>query len=301
MKKILMGIKKEFTHPIRRWGYLFILPGIIYYSIVMAYPIGTGLFLSFHKWYAFTGTPKFTGIKNFIELFQDEVFWLSLRNTIYYTSLCVPFSVVIPLFLAILLSEKFPLKNFFRTIYFLPTITSIVAIGVVWAWLYQPTFGLLNDILKHLGLPSQMWIRDKRLVIPCLAIVFIWFRIGFNMVLFLAGITGIPNVLYEAATIDGASRTQQIFRITLPLLFPTTIFLLITTTIYSFQVFDLVFVMTKGGPGNASRTVGFEIYERAFSFFEVGPAMAETVVLFGILLAITSVQLQVEKKLRVEF
>lgn len=301
MKKIIKTIVKEITHYRRKWGYLFIMPGIIYYIVVMAYPIGTDFFLSFHRWPGFSGIPRFVGLNNFMEVFQNNIFLLSLRNTAYYSLLGVPLSIIIPLFLAVLVFEKLPFKNLFQLIYFLPVVVSIVAIGTVWGWLYQPTFGLFNNILRHFNLPQQDWIKGRGSVIPCLAVVFIWFRTGFNLVIYLAGLSGIPNSLYESARVDGASRLQEVVYITFPLLIPTTVFLLITTTLYSFQVFDLIYVMTQGGPGNASRTIGFEIYEKVFLFFDTGPAMAETIILAAILLAFTAIQLKIGRALKAQF
>jgi multiple sugar transport system permease protein len=288
------ALTADFRHPVRRWGYVFMLPGILYFAIFMAWPIASTLWLSFTEWRGFQTSAGWIGLDNYKVIFtQDAEFGSSLGNTFYYVALVVPLSILLPLVLALLFDNEFPLKDFFRTVYFLPSITSMVAIGMMWTWAYEPLFGIFNGLLKAAHLKPLAYLKDTVQAMPAVAVVGIWSVIGYNLVILRAGLTAIPAEYYEAATIDGASIPQRILGITLPLLMPTITFLIVTSMINNLQVFTQVYVMTHGGPGNSTRVVAYHMYETGFSYFWFGKASAMAVVLFAIIMAITLIQMKI--------
>jgi len=254
-------------------------------------PVIAGLLLSFTQW-DILSSPRWIGIGNYKELLHDTLFWTGLKNTAYYVLLTVPAGMVVSLLLAILVNVPLRGVNFFRSTYFLPVVTSTVAISIVWKWLYNPEFGILNFILNLIGLPSKQWLSDPKLAMPCIAIMSIWHGMGYDMVIFLAGLKGIPTQLYEAAKIDGGSRTQMFLWITLPLLTPTLFFVLVMSVISSFQVFGEIYVMTNGGPGNATLTYNYFLYQNAFLWFKMGYAASLGYVLFLIIFLLTLMQVK---------
>jgi len=254
-------------------------------------PVIAGLLLSFTQW-DILSLPRWISIGNYKELLHDTLFWTGLKNTAYYVLLTVPAGMVVSLLLAILVNVPLRGVNFFRSTYFLPVVTSTVAISIVWKWLYNPEFGILNFILNLIGLPSKQWLSDPKLAMPCIAIMSIWHGMGYDMVIFLAGLKGIPTQLYEAAKIDGGSRTQMFLWITLPLLTPTLFFVLVMSVISSFQVFGEIYVMTNGGPGNATLTYNYFLYQNAFLWFKMGYAASLGYVLFLIIFLLTLMQVK---------
>jgi len=273
-------------------GYLFIIPNFLGVTVFVLLPVIAGLVISFTKWDLLT-SPIWTGINNYRQLFYDPLFWKGLKNSAYYSLLTVPTGIAVSLLLALLVN--IPLKgiNIFRTIYFVPVVTSITAISLVWKWLYNPEFGILNFILDKFGLPPQQWLNDVKLAMPCIALMSIWRGMGYNMVIFLAGIKAIPTQLYEAAKIDGANRFQMLWRITLPLLRPTLFFVLVMSIISSLQVFGEIYVMTDGGPGNATLTYNYFLYQNAFLWFKMGYAASLGYILFLIIFILTLIQFKV--------
>jgi multiple sugar transport system permease protein len=242
------------------------------------------------------GHKKFIGIANFSEDFNDLLFWKALLNTCYYTILVVPGGVIIALIVAIGLN-KIGFKNFYRVFYFMPVVTSSVAVGIIWMWVLNPDFGLLNSYLQNwFGIKGPGWLTDPKIAIPAIALISIWWGLGYNMVIFLAGLKSIDRTYYEAAEIDGASKFKQFLNITIPLLSPTTFFVVIMSFIGSFQVFDQAFVMTSGGPARASYTLVYHIYETGFVRFEFGKSASVAMILFVIILAITLIQLYGSRK-----
>ncbi len=270
-------------------GYLFILPNLIGVLVFVVLPVIAGLVLSFTRWDLLT-PPVWINIDNYKQLLHDPLFWVGLKNSAYYSLLTVPAGIVVSLLLALLVN--IPLKgiNIFRTIYFIPVVTSITAISLVWKWLYNPEFGILNFILEKFGLPPQQWLNDVHLAMPCIALMSIWRSMGYNMVIFLAGIKAIPTQLYEASRIDGANRFQMLWHITLPLLKPTLFFVLVMSIIGSLQVFGEIYVMTNGGPGNATLTYNYFLYQNAFLWFKMGYAASLGYVLFLIIFVLTIIQ-----------
>ncbi|WP_442780509.1 carbohydrate ABC transporter permease [Bacillus sp. Au-Bac7] len=276
------------------WGYAFLAPqliGLILFSLI---PVIFTLTLSFMKWDGF-GAKEFIGLANYIDQFQDADFWKALGNTVYYTILVIPVSIALSLAVAIALN-KIKGKNFYRLFYFMPVVTSSVSIGVIWMWILNGDFGILNQILVNFGIKGPMWLTDTNWVMPSIAILSIWWGLGHNMVIFLAGLQGISKSYYEAAEIDGATKWQKLRHITLPLLSPTTFFIAIMAIISSFQVFDQAYVMTSGGPAKSSYTFVYHIYEAAFVDFKMGISSAAAMVLFVIILAFTLIQFKMSKR-----
>lgn len=271
------------------WGLFFIGPqlfGLLAFSLI---PVIYAFVLSMMKWDGL-GSREFVGFANFLAEFRDPDFRDALSHTLLYTLIAVPGGVVFSLCLALAVNRVRG-KTLYRTIFFLPTITSSVAVSMVWLWLLNGDFGLINVYAREwFNLSPPNWLVDSAWVIPVVALVSIWAGVGFNMVIFLAGLQGIPTTYLEAAQIDGASKVRQFFDVTLPLLSPTTFFVTIISIIASFQVFDLVYVMTGGGPGTASSTIVFHIYQTAFVDFTFGRSAAAAVVLFFIIMVITLIQ-----------
>lgn len=271
------------------WGLFFISPQLIGLLVFSLIPVVYAFVLSVMKWDGL-GAREFVGLNNFRDQFADQDFRDALVHTFIYTLIAVPGSVALSLLLALAVNRVRG-KTIYRTIFFLPTITSSVAVSMVWLWMLNGDFGLINLYLREqLGLDPPNWLVDTTWVIPAVALVAIWAGLGFNMVIFLAGLQGIPTTYMEAAQIDGASKWRQFWNITLPLLSPTTFFVTIISIIASFQVFDMIYVMTGGGPGSASTTMVFHIYELAFVNFTFGVSAAAAVVLFALIMAITLFQ-----------
>lgn len=273
-----------------RAGYLFIMPSLIHVIVFLFIPLGFSLYLSFTDWRgANMQNAPFVGIDNYTFMLNDRRFWASLTNSAYYTLLYVPSSMAVALFVAVILNR---LKGsyFFRTLFFMPVISSWVAVSVVWITLLDPRAGILNYLLSLLGLPPVNWLGEPSNAMPTVVLISVWKNVGFLMVIWLAGLQAVPQELYEAAAIDGASRFQRFLYVTLPLLRPTTFFLTVTGIIGSFQVFSPVYVITSGGPRGATDVVVYRIYTRAFEGLDFGYASAQSWVLFLIIFGLTVVQ-----------
>lgn len=278
----------------KKWGYIFIAPqllGLLAFSLI---PLVSALVLSFMQWDGF-GTREFVGIQNYIEQFSHPHFRTALINTAYYSILVIPLGITIALLVALALNNIRG-KEIYRVFYFMPVVTSAVSIGVIWMWLLNGDFGLINQLLAYVGIDGPQWLVNRNLVLPSIAGLSIWWGLGTNMVIFLAGLQGISKSYYEAAEIDGANAFQKFKHITLPLLSPTTFFLSIMAVISSFQVFDQAYVMTSGGPARASYTMVYHVYEMAFQRFEFGASAASAMVLFSIILLFTLVQFSYARK-----
>ncbi|MGN7942065.1 carbohydrate ABC transporter permease [Virgibacillus sp. 6R] len=276
------------------WGYLFITPqlvGLLFFSLI---PLLYAFYLSFTEWSGFGGT-TFIGITNYIEQMNNPDFWKAMVNTIYYMVLVVPLGIAIALVLAVALN-KVKGKEIYRVFFFMPVVTSSVSVGVIFMWILNGDFGILNELLSYVGITGPHWLTDPRWVIPSIALLSIWWGLGYNMVIFLAGLQGISKSYYEAAEIDGANALQKFRHITLPLLTPTTFFVTIMTIISSFQVFDQAFVMTNGGPAKASYTIVFHIYDQAFVDFTMGKSASAAMILFVIILILTLIQFKLQKR-----
>jgi len=287
------GLKSKET----RIAWLFLAPSFVGFLVFVFGAVVFSLLLSFLDWDMLT-TPKFVGLSNYIKLFtKDATFLLVLKNTVVFVLGTVPSRVIMGLLLALALVKKIPLRSFFRATIFFPVIVPTVAAAMVWRWIFNADFGLLNDLLYRLGVSNlPQWLADPKWAMVAIIILSVWKDVGFSAVLFMAGLQGIPEVLYEAAKIDGASQFQTFWKITLPLLSPTTFFVIVINVISSFQVFDQAYVLTGGGPGNATNTLVYYIYNNAFQWFKMGYASAIAWVLFAIIFLATFIQFKYQKK-----
>lgn len=280
-----------------KWAWLMLTPNIIGFLMFMVLPIIATFVLSFTK-YDMIGAPKFIGLKNYIDLVHDPVVWQVTWNTILYTIMTVPVGMAISLLLAIALDQKIGLKRFYRAAFFLPSITSMVVVAIVWQWIYNPEYGLLNYGLSLLGIEGKKWLIQSSTSLIAIAIVGIWKRMGYDMIIFLSGLQGVSATYYEASELDGANKLQQFWYITLPMLKPTTFFVFIMAIINSFQVFDQVMLMTAGGPGRSSSVLVHYLYQNAFQYFKLGYACAIAYLLFAIVLIVTIFNMKMEKDMR---
>ncbi len=269
------------------YAYLFIAPWLIGFLLFTAGSMIFSLVLSLLKTDLLQPS-KFVGLQNFVVLFHDSLFWNSLRVTFVYTIMAVPFSVIIAMAIALLLNQSVRYLGFWRTVYYLPALVSGVAVALLWGWVLDPNYGLLNTALGWFGLPQPRWLLSEFWVIPGLVLIALW-GAGTNMLLYLAGLQGVPTQLLEAARIDGAGPGATFFKITLPLLTPTIFFNFITSMIGSFQVFTQNYVLTNGGPNNASTSLVLFLYTKAFTQFNFGYASAVAWILFIIILCFTLV------------
>ncbi len=273
-------------------AWLFILPALLGTIIFIIIPVFCSFGLSFMKW-DLLNPMEFVGFKNYTDIFSDAVFFKILLNTIVFAISTSVFGVIIPLILAAVINSKVRGSEFYKTAYFLPFITPMIVIGIVWEWIFDPNIGLLNHIL-HLHIN---WLYDVVFAMPALIFVSVWKLIGYNMIIFLSAFGGIPQNIYEAAKIDGANPIQIFFNVTVPMLSPTIFFVIIITAISSFQVFDLIYLMTQGGPFDSTNVLVYSIYQNAFEYFNVGRASAIAYVLFFIILVLTLIQWSLRKKL----
>lgn len=287
-KKILGNL----TNNERFAGWVFILPALVGTLIFIIIPVICSFGLSFAKW-DLLNPIQFVGLANYREIFSEALFYKILLNTIVFAFATSVLGVIIPLVLACILNSKVRGSEFYKTAYFLPFITPMIVIGVVWEWIFDPNIGLLNHVL-HLHIN---WLYDTHFAMPALIIVSVWKLIGYNMVIFLSSLAGISQSMFEAAKIDGANELQTFKNVTVPLLSPTIFFVVIITAISSFQVFDLIYLMTQGGPLNSTNVLVYAIYQNAFEYFNVGKASAIAYVLFVIILVLTLVQWNLRKKL----
>lgn len=279
-------------------GYSFILPMLLLTLTLVVIPIIISGAISFTNWNFIEGIGglHFTGLDNYIRLFQDEAFLRSLRNNVVMIAV-VPVSMFIAMILAVLIDKATYFKDFFKVIYFMPFISSFVAIALLWRVLFHPNNGPINGFLRAIGVDHPpLWLADPNYALLAVMIIMVWTTLGFNMVIYLAGLQNISQDIYEAAEVDGASPVRQFFSITLPMLSPTTFFLLITGIVGSFKVFELVMILTNGGPAGSTSVIVFYLYEAAFVNLESGYASAMGIVLLILILLLTLIQWIGQKK-----
>jgi multiple sugar transport system permease protein len=277
-------------------GWTFLLPNFVGFAVLTLVPVALLFYYAFTSWDVFGGA-EWTGLANFRQLIHDTSFWTAMTNTVYYTVLHIPLTLAASLGLALLLNRRLRGVAFFRTVAFFPYITSIVAIAQVWNMLFSPTYGPVNEVLRFIGIAHPPgWTASAHWSMPAIIIVGTWREMGYYMLLFLAGLQTIPAQLYEAATVDGANAWQKFRSVTLPGLRPTTFFVTVMLTIGSFKVFDLILVMTNGGPGQSTLVLSQYIYQKGFGENQFGYASAVSVVLFGLCFLITLVQFLVNKR-----
>jgi multiple sugar transport system permease protein len=296
---MLQPIIRRSGHSRRWWriliaGYLFVLPWILGFLIFTAGPMIASIVIAFMKWEVITA-PEFVGVQNFTELVRDPLFATSLYNTAFYTILAVPLQLVVALLTAMLLNTKANGIALYRTIYYLPSVTPVVASAMLWLWIFNPEFGLANALLDKLGLPKQLWLLDPNWAKPAFIFMSLW-GVGGTMVIFLAGLQGVPAELYEAASIDGANSRQRFWQITLPMLTPVIFFNLLIGLIDSFQIFSSAYIMTDGGPQNRTLFYVLYLYRNGFKYFQMGYASALAWVLFVIVLLFTLMQFRLSKR-----
>lgn len=279
-------------------GMTFILPNFIGFLIFVLIPVLFSLVLSFMNWDGFTEM-TFAGLNNFKTIFSDRVFKAALGQTVVFSVFTVFFSMAAALFLAILLNNKLKGVNFFRSAIFFPYVASVVAVGAVWKAMFLKDGGPVNALLSMLGVPNESlpgWLSSTKWALAAVIIVQIWKNMGYFMIIYLAALQDVPSSLYEASSIDGASKRQQFWRITFPMLTPSHFFVLMMLVINSFKTFDLIFVLTEGGPGTSTTLLSQYIYNKSFTSWDYGASSAASIILFLIVATLTLIQFRMEKK-----
>jgi len=271
-------------------GYLCLSPLLLHFLIFLAFPLVFSLYLSLNSWDLMSPDKSFVGLGNYVQLFHDADFWQAAVNTVIFAFWRVVVGTILALLLALLVNQKLRGISIFRGAIFAPVITSLVAISVVWLWLYDPSYGLLNLPVKALGMAPLAWLQDPHLAMPAVIIMSIWKGVGYTMVIYLAGLQGIPEQFYEAARIDGAGAWARFRFVTLPLLTPVTLFVLVISTIGAFQIFAQIYIMTNGGPVKSTTVAVYYLYQQGFQFFHMGYASALAWILFLVMLILTVVQ-----------
>jgi multiple sugar transport system permease protein len=290
------------------WAYSFLAVSLVFFVLIRWYPTLLAFNISFRDWNVFQGSGPWIGLENYADIWADlqkprSSVRAAFINTVLYVLYGVPLQLIFGLGIALMLNQIVRLAGFFRAAYFVPYVTSLVAVAFVWNWLYAPQTGLINVLLQSVGLPQQAFLKSPTQALPSITAVAIWRSLGFTIIIFLAGLQQIPDIYYEAARIDGANRFQIFWRITLPLLNSVIVYLAVLQTISFLRLFDLVQNMSeqgRGGPLNSTTTVVLEVYNQGFSSYEMGYAAALTVILFAVILAITVIQLRLLSR-RVEY
>ena len=275
----------------RRAGLLFVLPALVYFCLVFLVPLIQSIVWSFYRSVP-GGTSSFVGLRLYEKVMSDPTFWQAVGNTATLVLMSVPATVALALIAALGLHRfrSLPWRSAWTAMYFLPFSVSLVAAALVWQWIYDPVYGFLNHLIGFAGLPPRKWLQSLELVLPSLALVNVWVRLGFDTIIFLAALQAIPSEYYEAAGIDGASRSQNLRYVTLPLLNPQIVMVSILELIFNFKVFDTVYATTQGGPASASQTVIMLLYDTAFKYFRLGDASVMALFVFLSLLLVTLLQ-----------
>ncbi|NYE19082.1 carbohydrate ABC transporter permease [Microbacterium immunditiarum] len=264
-------------------AWLFLAVPIVLFVLFLLIPIAIALVASFTD-YAVIGDFEWVGVSNYIRVFEDPIFWIALRNTAYYTALFVPLGLVVALGTALLLNRSAKAVRVFRTLFYIPVISSTVATASIWFWLLNPQYGLFNVVLGWFGIKGPAWLYDSQWAMIAIVLMSVWAGFGANMIIFLAALQGVPRELVEAARLDGASSWRVFWHVTLPAISRTTFLITTLLLIAAFQVFDQAYVLTKGGPGNSTLTLVYYIYDRGFGRLEMGYASALSFILFLIIL-----------------
>lgn len=271
-------------------AYLFLAPFIIFFTIFVVRAVVSAVQMSFYDWQILRPSRPYIGLNNYQELFNDYVWWQSLKNTLIFAIMTVTGTTVVALSCALAVTQNIKGRGFFRVLLYMPTLLSVGVVGLTWVWLLQTQFGVINYLLSFLGIHAINWLGDEATVLPALSLTTIWWGFGFPMLIFIAGLQNIPDTLYEAARIDGGNSRQIFWYITLPLLRPTILFVTVTGLIAQFQVFGQVFIMTTGGPGRSSYTVIYYLYEIAWRNFRMGYGATVGVALAAIMAIATAIQ-----------
>jgi multiple sugar transport system permease protein len=283
----------------KNWdAYVFLSVPLLLFTIFTVFALIFAFYLTFHEWSIIEPERPFVGLQNYRDMVADDSYLRSVANTFYFTGASVPLTMVFGLVVALLLNLPLKARGFLRTLYFLPFVTPFVVVAIIWKWLYNGDFGLFNYYLLQLHAINQplRFLADKNLAMPSVIVMSIWSGVGFSMVVFLAALQAIPDMLYEAARVDGANAWHQLRYITIPMLRPTVLFLLVIGIIGSFQVFTQIFIMTNGGPVERTTTMVFYIYQSGFKFYEFGYASTLAFGLFALLFVFTLIQLRLYRK-----
>lgn len=275
---------------------LFLFPSAAIFAVFVFFPLAYTLWLSSTDWNLISPEIKFIGFKNYARLASDPLFWKVLANTVVFSAFTVGASVALGLFIAVSINRKIAGRTLYRTCIFLPYVTATSAMALVWLWIFDPKYGFVNMVCKAIGFSGPEWLASTSWAMPAIVIMSIWRFTGYIMLLYLGGLQGINGELLEAASVEGAGKTAIFWKITFPLLSPTTLFVIITTLITMLQNFETVYIMTQGGPVNSTNMLVLYIYQNAFQFFEAGYASAISVVLFAVMILLTLVQLRSSKK-----
>ncbi|RAO99396.1 sugar ABC transporter permease [Petrotoga sp. 9PW.55.5.1] len=270
-------------------GYLFYIPFGFLYILFLIYPLIQGFRMSFYEWDLFS-EPTFIGLANFTKMFNDPTFWETLWHTLYFVILTVPILVILGFLIALLLNSKIYFQKLFRVLFFFPYILSITIVCSIWVFMYQPNFGIISKIFQAVGINYRGWLTNPTTAMPAIALTTIWWTLGFNVILYLAGLQEISPSIYEAATIDGANSFQKTFFIAVPLLKRTHSLVLVLQTIASLQIFGQVYIMTGGGPNGKTRVLIQYIYDQGFRYFRMGYAQAMALFFFVIMFIVSIVQ-----------
>lgn len=278
------------------WGYSFIMPMFIGFVVITIAPIIATIFFSMTDKNLMARKTDFVGLENYVELFKDKTFYATIKQTVQFALILMPSNLLLSMGLALLLKDKFRGCGFFRTAVFTPVVISIVVWGVLWKYIFKTDNGLINDILKILGIKGPQWLNNLKLSIPIVAFVTLVKGVGMNMILFIGALLDVPKDYTEAAALDGANKWKQFLHITLPTIAPTIFLVMILTTINSLKVFGQINVMTGGGPGTSSYVMVYYIYQTAFKYYRFGYASAISVILFLMIVALTLMQWSLRKK-----
>ena len=301
MRFVRLVVPRTYMDRQRRVGLFFVLPAVVYFACVFMVPLVESVLGSFYRTVP-GGASRYVGLRLYEKVLGDPTFWQTVRNTVWLLVMSVPATAGLALLDALGLHRLVSLRwrSAWAAMYFLPFSVSLVAAALVWQWIYDPVYGVLNHLLGRVGLPPLKWLQSLDLVLPSLALVNVWARLGFDTLIFLAALQAIPGEYYEAASIDGAGRWQSFRRVTLPLLNPQIVMVLILELIFNFKTFDTVYATTQGGPAGASQTVIMLLYDTAFKFFRLGEASVMAVFVFATLLLVTLLQWRLFRR-RVEY
>jgi len=301
MSKEKKHIEQKYFKPEISAAYFFLAPALISIFVFFFIPVIAAFIISFTDFDIYSlgnyGYLRFVGLKNYSNLLSDELFWTSLKNTFYFVLAASPLSIAVSLGAALILNSKLvKLKGLFRLSYFIPVVTTLVAVAIVWRFIYHPRFGILNYLMSFVGINPIDWLGDPFWAMPSIILMSIWKNFGYNMIIFIAGLQNIPEHLYEAAILEGANGWQRFKKITIPMLAPTTIFISIITMIGNFQLFAEPYVMTQGGPLNKTLSVVQYMYQEGFRWWNMGYSASIAFVLFIIIFAGTMIQLKIQKQ-----
>ncbi|GHV47109.1 sugar ABC transporter permease [Spirochaetia bacterium] len=275
----------------------FLLPNIVGFLAFTAIPVVASLIISLYDW-PVLGKHQFIGLDNYIRLFTgDPLFLKVMGNTFLYVIFYVTFNFLLAMALAVWLTTRVSGRQIYRSVFFIPQVTPVVAMAMIWRYMFMPKYGLINNVLSIVGIPDINWLGDMKMAMPAIIIMSVWQGFGYNMVIFIAGLLGVPASQKEAAKIDGAGGAKVFFHITLPLMSPSIFFAIVMTVISSFQVFDQTLIMTAGGPGNATNTIVLYLYQNAFTYLKMGYASSMAWVLFALIMIVTAIQMVGQRNL----